>query len=416
MSLPFVTADEINTVVLVVSDSFWADTAAERMPFLQQLSDESVSFESCYAVGPHTPSSMSGMMQSRLPIDGGYGSVLPQGVPTLGEALESAGVTCGGWHCNPHTLTERGFDRGFGVYSDLLTQPLQYRPDETDETTTSSPETWRQRVRNLADRLGVRTYVDTFAELLKRRGLLASDPLVPAEQLVDASETYLANVEDESRFAYLHFMDTHMPYDPPDTHWSRSELDRISSRRAHVLYRRMKDDDHDLTDAEIDELRCSVEPAFLLRVISLVSVEVAHERGLPSFFFVRSMALTGYEKYTPHNGHLSNLRQTDRALENHDPEAQKHRAEKFSAGRQTDKLVQLIKSMERLVQHRSQSVLTYWSGSASIAPANPWTTGMESTRRTAIRSSRQLLIALLSMRNRSNSKKSRRSSSMPLST
>jgi arylsulfatase A-like enzyme len=255
MSLSFVSSENINNVVLVVSDSLRADTAAERMPFLQQLADESASFESCYAVGPHTPSSMSGMMQSRLPINKGYGTLLPETVPTIAEVLESAGVNCGGWHCNPHTLSERGFDRGFGVYSDLLTQPPQYRPHEESEDVGSSTGTWRHEVRNIANQLGVRKYLDEFSEVLKRHGFLTSDPRVPAEQTVDAFETWLANVQGQSRFAYLHFMDTHMPYDPPDSHWNTSELDPISSRRAHVLYRRMKKDDHNLTDDEINDLR-----------------------------------------------------------------------------------------------------------------------------------------------------------------
>lgn len=41
------------------------------------------------------------------------------------------------------------------------------------------------------------------------------------------------------------------------------------------------------------------------------SIAVAHEYDIPSFLFLRSMALTGYEKYTPHLGHVANLRQTD---------------------------------------------------------------------------------------------------------
>ncbi len=41
------------------------------------------------------------------------------------------------------------------------------------------------------------------------------------------------------------------------------------------------------------------------------SIAAASEHDIPSFFFVRSMALTGYEKYTPHLGHVTNLRQTD---------------------------------------------------------------------------------------------------------
>lgn len=41
------------------------------------------------------------------------------------------------------------------------------------------------------------------------------------------------------------------------------------------------------------------------------SVRVAAELGIPSLFFIRSMALTGYEKYDPRRSHLSNLRHTD---------------------------------------------------------------------------------------------------------
>lgn len=41
------------------------------------------------------------------------------------------------------------------------------------------------------------------------------------------------------------------------------------------------------------------------------SVQVAAEKNIPSLFFVRSLLLTGYEKYTPDLGHLSNFRRTD---------------------------------------------------------------------------------------------------------
>ncbi len=41
------------------------------------------------------------------------------------------------------------------------------------------------------------------------------------------------------------------------------------------------------------------------------SIAVANEYDIPSFFFLRSMALTGYEKHTPHLGLVANLRQTD---------------------------------------------------------------------------------------------------------
>ncbi|WP_435162012.1 glycosyltransferase family 4 protein [Halorubrum sp. SY-15] len=42
-----------------------------------------------------------------------------------------------------------------------------------------------------------------------------------------------------------------------------------------------------------------------------VSVQVAAERNIPSLLFIRSMALTGYEKYDPSRSHLSNILRTD---------------------------------------------------------------------------------------------------------
>lgn len=41
------------------------------------------------------------------------------------------------------------------------------------------------------------------------------------------------------------------------------------------------------------------------------SVQVAKELNIPSLFFVRSMALTGYEKYFPNYDHIENLSRTD---------------------------------------------------------------------------------------------------------
>ena len=218
----FVDADDIDTVLLVVADSLRADTAREWMPFLQELGDEGVRCGSCFAVGPHTPSSMTGMVQSRLPVDGGYGTVLPSSPPTIAEVLSADGVACGGWHCNPHTLAERDFHRGFGVYADLIEEGQLNDPHERTDSNGSGSSNLRYRIRELADTVGVRPAVDALAEQLKRRGYLTVDPRVPASETVDAFETWPARRDPDRRFAYLHLMDTHMPYRPPAAHWESS--------------------------------------------------------------------------------------------------------------------------------------------------------------------------------------------------
>jgi len=257
MSEAPVDSTQIENVILVISDSLRADTARDYMPYLQTLADEYATYTECYAVGPHTPCSMSGMVQSRLPVDGGYGTVLPESPPTIAEVVAAEGVSCGGWHCNPHTLAERDFHRGFDIYADLVTDSPMCDPREASDSgsETSDSGTMRHRIKRIADTFGVRGGIDLLAEYLKRFGLLTVDPRVSADTIIDAFETWLSQTDQTSRFAYLHLMDTHMPYKPPDDHWGRSEMEKISSRRAQVLYRRLKDEDHELSDQELTELR-----------------------------------------------------------------------------------------------------------------------------------------------------------------
>lgn len=85
--------------------------------------------------------------------------------------------------------------------------------------------------------------------------MLEVDPRVPAEETVDAFERWLSNSAHDRKFSYLHFIDTHVPYKPPDSHWKSSRIDKISSRRAQALYRKLQDDGYNLSQAELTDLR-----------------------------------------------------------------------------------------------------------------------------------------------------------------
>jgi len=62
-------------------------------------------------------------------------------------------------------------------------------------------------------------------------------------------------------------------------------------------------------------LRRNLSPNYDLLItqdqLAPASVSVANKLDIPSFFFIRSMALTGYEKYSPKVGHIANIKQTD---------------------------------------------------------------------------------------------------------
>ena len=59
------------------------------------------------------------------------------------------------------------------------------------------------------------------------------------------------------------------------------------------------------------QLKSGYDLLFTQNVLAPVSVQVANELNIQSLFFIRSIALTGYEKYSPELSHVSNVFRTD---------------------------------------------------------------------------------------------------------
>ncbi|MDZ7687774.1 MAG: glycosyltransferase family 4 protein [Halobacteriales archaeon] len=102
----------------------------------------------------------------------------------------------------------------------------------------------------------------------------------PADDPPDTTFKYEVNVEDTVEI--------------PKLTWTNQVFERYQWGR---YLRKVLGEEHDIM---VTQSR-----------LAPVSVGVAEEKGIPSFFFVRSMALTGYEKYSPKRGHVSNLLRTD---------------------------------------------------------------------------------------------------------
>lgn len=110
--------------------------------------------------------------------------------------------------------------------------------------------------------------------------------------VVDVYQTPPADDPPETNFEYkLHTKDL---YEVPKLTWTS----QIVTRRQWGRYLRQQlEPQHDLLITQ--------------NKLAPVSVQVADELNIPSLFFLRSMALTGYEKYNPDRNHLSNIFQTD---------------------------------------------------------------------------------------------------------
>jgi arylsulfatase A-like enzyme len=251
-------------IVLVVLDAARAREFStygyERATTLEidRLGREGVVFEQAYTPASYTRSAMSSVWTSldhEQHHDGvGYLGPLPADYPTLAEILEAHGVPCRGFVANPAAGPSFGFDRGFSEF-----------------------RLFRGREGRVAARAG---------------------------ELVDAVAARLVESSPPA-FTYVHFLEPHYPYDPPErfvmlfgpdapiprdvrrhTHW----IEAVNRRRrpfppeeqAHLV--RLYDGSLAYADREIGRLRRILEDRGLLdEVIFIVTADHGDElfeRGL----------------------------------------------------------------------------------------------------------------------------------------
>lgn len=243
---------EAETVILVVADSLRADVTDSELDYLDRLADDNAKYNAAFAPGASTPSSMPGIIQSRLPIDHrGYGLTLPPEIPTLAQTLSSDDIKCAAWHSNVYVSAEHGFDRGFDTYADLLHGDGSGSGDQL----ASNESSWRDVMRELTDSLGVQSQAERVFEQFKRHGIVDANPKVPADRLVDTCLNWLPDRSDQTRrFAWLHLMDTHLPYFPPKPYRQQADAP-VSSRIVYDLWKKLIEKPESLTDADVEQLR-----------------------------------------------------------------------------------------------------------------------------------------------------------------
>lgn len=109
---------------------------------------------------------------------------------------------------------------------------------------------------------------------------------------IDAYQTPPIDDPPETNFEYqLH---TKRLREIPKLTWTNQVVTRLQWGR---YLREQLSSEHDLLITQ--------------NALAPVSIKVANDLNIPSLFFIRSMALTGYEKYEPDLSHLSNIIQTD---------------------------------------------------------------------------------------------------------
>ncbi|PSQ09997.1 sulfatase [Halobacteriales archaeon QS_5_70_15] len=233
-------------LVLVTVDSLRADHLScygydrETTPELDEYARRGHRFTAAFSHACATRPAFPGILTSSHPLMSGGFERLSERRTLVSEVLSGLGYATGGFHSNLYLSAEFGYGRGFDEF---------YDSREGASLTT--------RLRR-----GVKEHLDTdgrLFELLQRlydrtertAGVNVGTYHTPAEEMTDRALEWVRSVREGPAFLWVHYMDPHHPFVPPDTHQTFSTVDRREGVR---LRPKMLEAPDEITDEELEGL------------------------------------------------------------------------------------------------------------------------------------------------------------------
>jgi arylsulfatase A-like enzyme len=238
----------VENILIVTIDSlrydrsFGSKEATGCAPTLSALAASGYNFTEAFANGPNTPSSFPTILTGTYPLMyGGYRS-LDEQRPFLSELLKNAGMQTVGYHSNPHLGPEKNYNHGFDTFNNGA--------EENHDAHT---------IKNFVD-----NHISSDSQLyrLLRRVwhyfnmATGTSAYTPATEITDRAINWFETEWDGESpyFMWLHYMDVHYPFTPPDQFLNEIGVEPSSTRRIADLNGRMQEDPESLTEQDRAEL------------------------------------------------------------------------------------------------------------------------------------------------------------------
>lgn len=223
----------VQNIILATIDCLRADrlgiSGYERSlsPNIDQLARRSIVFTQAYATGPRTAESFPAILTSTHPLTFGGLWRLPDHLLSLAQVLKEAGFKTAAFHSNPFLSTEQGYDRGFDEFW-----------DSRDHTPISSRAGAR-----LIPRLAHNTLIYRLLRRLIRRfeSSIGLSHYTKGGAVTDQALAWL-NHSEKPLFLWIHYMDMHYPFSPPESNLRQLRPEGISpAQRSKALVRSLED-------------------------------------------------------------------------------------------------------------------------------------------------------------------------------
>jgi arylsulfatase A-like enzyme len=215
-------------------------------PFLDSLAPESFVVPAAIVAGAPTYYSLPAILASRMPLALGRDVIgLAPGESTLATVLRESGYATAAFAAaNPYISPRFGYDQGFEVFRDFLdfeTQSTKSAVNSQSPSTDSARGKLNRSIKGLAGTLRLSRF---YNELYFQYCMSIAPPaqsldtlrrFPAADVLVERAQSWLESVAQRPFFLWLHLMDPHSPYYPPNDAFRELAGRDIEPSRARYL-------------------------------------------------------------------------------------------------------------------------------------------------------------------------------------
>lgn len=212
-------------------------------PFLDSLAPESFVAPAAIVAGAPTYYSLPAILASRMPLALGRDVIgFAPGERTLATVLRECGYATGAFSAgNPYISARFGYDQGFEVFHDFLDFEAQAAQNAFIPPHDSVRGELNRSIKTLAKALGLSgLYNDLYFQYCMKiapavESIDALRRYPSADVLVEQAQAWLATVGQRPFFLWLHLMDPHAPYYPPEEAFRELTRRNIEPGRARYL-------------------------------------------------------------------------------------------------------------------------------------------------------------------------------------
>jgi arylsulfatase A-like enzyme len=217
-------SERIKNIILITIDCLRADHLScmgyprETTPHLDKLAKTGILFEQAFSNGPGTQFSFPSILTSTYSLMYNYnlGGRLSEERVMISEILKKEGYSTAAFHWNPYLTRFFGYNRGFELFEDFVTNEKTFRRKEN--------KIFDHIIKITKDKMYKRTLIYGFLEksyeifiggrLSKRKWKFAYkwSNVAKADVINQKAISWLENKTNNKFFLWLHYMDVHSPY------------------------------------------------------------------------------------------------------------------------------------------------------------------------------------------------------------